>query len=144
MDSQYPIYALNIPEVYEDWNWSSHYPDHVELRAYFEHVDKKLEIKKDTIFNSKVVRATFDEHDDMWLLECNNGRSFKARHFVASLGFAAKRYFGDWDGIETFEGVIHHSSFWPQDGVDVRGKRCAVIGTGATGVQITQEWVSYC
>lgn len=37
------------------------------------------------------------------------------------------------------QGVIHHSSFWPKEGVDVKGKRVAVIGTGATGVQITQE-----
>ena len=140
VDSQYPIYALSLPEVYEDWNWSSHYPDHVELRAYFEHVDQKLGIKKDTVFNAKVVRATFDEDEDMWLLECDNGQSFKAGHFIASLGFAAKRYFPDWEGLDSFQGVIHHSSFWPHEGVDVRGKRCAVVGTGATGVQITQEW----
>lgn len=36
--------------------------------------------------------------------------------------------------------MIHHSSFWPDEEVDVRGKRCAVIGTGASGVQISQEW----
>ena len=140
VDSQYPIYALSLPEVYQDWNWSSHYPDHVELRAYFEHIEQKLEIKKDTVFNTKVTSAIFIEEEDMWLLECDNGRSFKAGHFVASLGFAAKRYFPDWEGYDSFKGVIHHSSFWPHEGVDVRGKRCAVIGTGATGVQITQEW----
>lgn len=140
VDSQYPIYALSLPEVYEDWNWSSHYPDHVELRAYFEHIDKKLHIKKDTVFDTKVVSATFNEDDDTWLFECDNGRSFKAGHFVACLGFAAKRYFPDWKGLDSFKGVIHHSSFWPHEGVDVKGKRCGVVGTGATGVQITQEW----
>lgn len=41
--------------------------------------------------------------------------------------------------MEKFKGEIHHSSFWPQEGVDVTGKRVAVIGTGATGIQITQE-----
>ncbi|KAK3698779.1 hypothetical protein LTR37_016783 [Vermiconidia calcicola] len=140
VDSQYPIYALSLPEVYEDWNWSSHYPDHVELRAYFEHIDKKLQIKKDTVFNNKVVRATFDESEDMWFIECDTGRTFKARHFIACLGFAAKRHFPDWEGLDSFQGEIHHSSFWPHEGVDVRGKRCGVVGTGATGVQITQEW----
>lgn len=134
VDSQYPVYAFSIPEVYEDWNWKSHYPDHNELREYFEHVDRKLGIKTDTIFNTKVTSATFLEDEDMWFLECDTGRTFKARHFVASLGFAAKRYFPDWPGYETFEGEIHHSSFWPHEGVDVLGKKCAVIGTGATGV----------
>ena len=140
VDSQYPVYALSLPEVYEDWNWSSHYPDHVELRAYFEHIDKKLEISKDTIFHTKVERATWDDDERLWLLECNTGRSFKTRHFVASIGFAAKRYFPDWEGLNDFEGEIHHSSFWPHEGVNVAGKRCGVVGTGATGVQITQEW----
>jgi len=140
VDSQYPIYAYSLPEVYEDWNWSSHYPDHVELRRYFAHVDKKLEIKKDTVFNNKVISAEFDEVRNQWLLACDTGRTFRATHFIASLGFAAKRYFGDWEGLDSFKGVIHHSSFWPHEGVDVKGKKCAVIGTGATGVQITQEW----
>lgn len=42
--------------------------------------------------------------------------------------------------MDKFKGVIHHSSFWPEEKVEVKGKRCAVIGTGATGVQIVQAW----
>jgi len=42
--------------------------------------------------------------------------------------------------MDKFKGVIHHSSFWPDEKVQVKGKRCAVIGTGATGVQIVQAW----
>lgn len=41
--------------------------------------------------------------------------------------------------MDKFEGEIHHSSFWPDSGVDVKGKRVAVIGTGSTGIQIAQE-----
>lgn len=40
--------------------------------------------------------------------------------------------------MEKFKGVIHHSSFWPDQEISVEGRRCAVIGTGASGVQITQ------
>lgn len=42
--------------------------------------------------------------------------------------------------MDRFKGVIHHSSFWPEEEVDVKNKRCAVIGTGASGVQIVQAW----
>ena len=42
--------------------------------------------------------------------------------------------------MEKFQGEIHHSSFWPPNDVDVDGKRTAVVGTGASGVQIIQEW----
>lgn len=53
---------------------------------------------------------------------------------------AAKRYIPAWPGIDKFKGIFHHSSFWPDEHIDVTGKRCAVIGTGASGVQISQEW----
>lgn len=133
VDSQYPVYAFSLPEVYEDWNWSSHYPGGQELRDYFEHVDRKLQISKDTVFETKVLSATFVEERNVWEIECDTGVRYTCRHFIASLGFAAKRHFPDWPGYDDFEGVIHHSSFWPQEGVDVSGKRCAVVGTGATG-----------
>lgn len=43
--------------------------------------------------------------------------------------------------MDAFGGELHHTSFWPQDRrVDMAGKRCAVIGTGASGVQVAQTW----
>ncbi|KAH0842356.1 hypothetical protein AYO21_00029 [Fonsecaea monophora] len=140
VDSQYPVYALSIPEVYRDWTWSSHYPDHAELREYFQHVENCLHVKKDCVFNTKVTEAVWDDETCLWTIRCENGLTFRTKYWTACTGFAAKRYFPDWEGLEDFKGVIHHSSFWPKEGVDVKGKRVAVIGTGATGVQITQEW----
>ncbi|KAK0940331.1 hypothetical protein LTR29_008070 [Friedmanniomyces endolithicus] len=140
VDSQYPVYALSIPEVYDDWTWSSHYPDHNELREYFKFVDERLHIKKDCVFNAKVTDAVWDDAECVWSIRCDNGQKFRTKFWTACTGFAAKRYFPDWPGYEDFKGTMFHSSFWPKEGVDVRGKRVAVIGTGATGVQITQEW----
>jgi cation diffusion facilitator CzcD-associated flavoprotein CzcO len=68
-------------------------------------------------------------------VRCDDGKVFRASFFIAAIGFAAKRHFPDWKGLDSFKGIIHHSSFWPKD-VDVRGKKMAVIGTGATGVQV--------
>ncbi|KAK3113606.1 hypothetical protein LTR53_008934 [Teratosphaeriaceae sp. CCFEE 6253] len=138
--SQYPVYALSLPEVYDEWTWSSHYPDHNELRAYFKFVDERLHIKRDCIFNAKVTDAVWDDKACVWSIRCDSGQKITTRFWTACTGFAAKRYFPDWPGYEDFEGTMFHSSFWPKGGVDVRGKRVAVIGTGATGVQITQEW----
>lgn len=140
VDSQYPVYAYSLPEVYEDWVWKSDYADHVEMREYFQHVDKKLDISSGTIFETKVVEAEFDQASSKWTVICNTGKRLRATHLIACQGFAAKRYFPDWEGLDQFEGVIHHSSFWPKEGVDIKGKHCGVIGTGATGIQITQEW----
>lgn len=62
-----------------------------------------------------------------------------ARFFLPCLGFAAKRHFPDWPGIDDYKGYICHSSFWPAEGVDMKDKRVGVVGTGATGIQISQE-----
>lgn len=139
VDSQYPVYALAIPEVYNEWTWSAHYPDHTELRAYFKFVDQRLHIKKDCVFNAKVTDAVWNDTDCVWSITCDSGHRFRTRYWTACTGFAAKRHFPDWPGYEDFKGTMFHSSFWPKGGVDVKGKRVAVIGTGATGVQITQE-----
>ena len=139
VDSQNPIYALSLPEVWKTWSWSEEYPGWKELQEYFRHVDKQLDISKDVFYNTKVMAADFDGEANKWTASCNTGAKFRVSFLLAGIGFAAKRYIPDWKGLEDFQGNMYHSSFWPKEGVDVRGKRVAVVGTGATGVQIIQE-----
>ena len=139
MDSPVPVYEYSIPEVYKDWYWTQKYPAWPELRQYFDHVDKVLDIKKDVLFDTKVVAAEHDEASGMWKVQTEDGRTATARIFIVAAGFAAKRSFPEWKGLESFKGEVHHSSFWPQNGVDVKGKRVGVVGTGSTGIQIAQE-----
>ena len=115
------------------------YPGEKELKRYFQHVDEALNISKDVLYEHKVIAAGFDPSVDQWRVQCENGVRITARWFIPCLGFAAKRYFPDWPGVDDYKGYICHSSFWPSKGVDMAGKRVAVIGTGATGIQIAQE-----
>ncbi|TPX14526.1 uncharacterized protein E0L32_005218 [Thyridium curvatum] len=140
VDSEVPEYEFSWPEVWKTWNWTSNYPTYQDLRAYFDHVDKVLNIKKDCAFNTVVVGGHFDADIGRWLIRTQDGRTTKAKYLVLGTGFSARRYIPDWPGMDKFKGVIHHSSFWPEEKVEVKGKRCAVIGTGATGVQIVQAW----
>ncbi|EFQ34605.1 HK97 family phage prohead protease [Colletotrichum graminicola M1.001] len=140
VDSEVPEYEFSWPEAFKDWIWSTNYPDFQELRAYFDHVDKVLSISKDCSFETVVVGAQFQPDEGKWHIKTADGRLAKSKYFVVAAGFASKRYIPNWPGIESFRGIVHHSSFWPEEKVDVRGKRCAVIGTGASGVQIAQEW----
>ncbi|KAJ5165281.1 uncharacterized protein N7500_007111 [Penicillium coprophilum] len=140
VDSEVPEYEFSWPEVYNTWNWSSNYPDYKDLREYFDHVDKVIGIKKDCAFNTVVVGAQFDTNEGRWNVKTADGRTIKAKYLVLGTGFAAKRYIPSWPGMDKFKGIVHHSSFWPEEGVEVQNKRCAVIGTGASGVQITQAW----
>ncbi|KAL1626483.1 hypothetical protein SLS56_006794 [Neofusicoccum ribis] len=140
VDSEVPEYELSIPEVYKDWTWTTNYPDFHELRAYFDHVDKVLNVSENTAFGSVVVDAQFHEDEGKWHVKTADGRNARSKYLIVAAGFAAKRYVPDWPGIDSFQGFICHSSFWPEGDVEVAGKRCAVIGTGASGVQISQEW----
>ncbi|KAF2191365.1 FAD/NAD(P)-binding domain-containing protein [Zopfia rhizophila CBS 207.26] len=139
VDTQVPIYEYSIPEVWKDWTWSERYPGFAELRKYFEHVERVLDVKKDVAFDTRVVGAQFDKPSGKWVIKTEDGRTARAKYLLLATGFAAKRHFPDWTGMDKFKGEIHHSSFWPDAGVDVKGKRVAVVGTGSTGVQIAQE-----
>ncbi|KAH1417459.1 hypothetical protein KXX64_003694 [Aspergillus fumigatus] len=100
-----------------------------------------LQVKKDCAFNSVVVEARFDTDEGRWQVKTADGRTASSKYLIIAAGFSAKRYIPEWPGMDTFQGIVHHSSFWPgEHTIDVRGKRCAVIGTGASGVQVTQAW----
>ncbi|KAL4928014.1 flavin-containing monooxygenase [Aspergillus undulatus] len=138
-DTPVPTYALNIPEVYETWTWSEEYPGDKELKAYFRHIDNVLDISRDVIYNEKLNKATFDATTNKWHLATDRGTTFTAQFFCPCMGFASKRYTPDWPGLEQYKGRIVHPSLWPAEGIDMRGKNVAVVGTGATGVQVAQE-----
>lgn len=87
-----------------------------------------------------VTSAEFNVETGKWTATTSDGRKCTARFLICATGFAAKRYVPNFKNLEKFRGEIHHTSFWPNEGVDVRNKKVAVIGTGASGVQVAQEW----
>ena len=56
-----------------------------------------------------------------------------------STGFSSKPYIPNYSGLDTFNGLCYHTANWPHEDVDLSNKRVAVIGTGASGVQVIQE-----
>jgi len=139
VDSPIPVYEFSIPEIWKTWTWSQKYPGYAELRRYFDHVDKVLQVKKDCAFNTRAVDSQYDDKTNTWTVKSEDGRTARCKYLIIATGFAAKRHFPDWKGLDKFKGVLHHSSFWPNEGLDVKGKHAAVIGTGATGIQLSQE-----
>lgn len=93
-------------------------------------MERKLDVKKDVAFDTRVVGAQFNPQTHKWDIQTEDGRTAHARYLINAIGFAAKRHFPDWKGLDTFKGEMHHSSFWPESGVDMKGKRVAVVGTG--------------
>jgi cation diffusion facilitator CzcD-associated flavoprotein CzcO len=139
VDSQVPIYELSLPEVWRDWTWSERFPGWRELRAYFRHVCDRLELWPHMTMGARVTSAAWDEERRLWRIATDTGEAVTTRFFLPCLGFAAKAYIPEIPGLETFAGQWHHTAHWPQEGVSLAGRKVAIIGTGASGVQVAQE-----
>ena len=133
------MYEYSTEDLWKDWTWTEKFPGFAELRQYFQYVDSKLDVKKDIQFNARVVSAQWNGNTDRWKVRTESGITVSPRFLILCTGFAAKLYIPPFDGLERFQGVIHHTSQWPEEGVSFDGKRAAVIGTGASGVQVIQE-----
>lgn len=139
VDTHWPFYQFAAKELWEDWTWTERFPARDELVAYFEHVDQKWDLKKDVIFDHMVVKADFDEGSSTWTAITNHNYIAKARFLLPATGFAAKIYIPSLKGLDTFKGRACHTAHWPKEGIDLKGKKVGVIGTGASGVQVIQE-----
>lgn len=143
VDSACWIYQFSHEEVWRDWSWSELYPGYAELRAYFEHVDAKLDLSRDVRCETMVREANFDESERRWRVRASGQGgedvSVRARYVVMCTGSSSKPYIPEIEGLDTFAGPCHHTALWPQGGIDLTGMRVGVIGTGASGVQIAQE-----
>lgn len=136
------MYQFTAEELWKEWTWKERFPSWQELRQYFAFVDKKWDLSRDIQFNTTVLGGTFDESTEQWTLTTDDGTkaaTVKARFFVPCMGFASRPHMPDFKGLENFKGICHHTSMWPQDGLELTGKRVAIIGTGASGVQTIQE-----
>ncbi|MFR9805568.1 flavin-containing monooxygenase [Pseudonocardia sp. RS010] len=133
------IYQFSHKDLWKDYDFRERYPDFAGVRDYFEYVDSKLELTKDVEFNAFAAQAQWDEDAREWTVYSSDGKQQKARTVLVATGFGAKPLYPNIPGMETFAGECHHTARWPQDGLDMTGKKVVVIGTGASGVQVVQE-----
>jgi cation diffusion facilitator CzcD-associated flavoprotein CzcO len=141
VDTEGAIYQLSYKDLWKDWEYTELYPDWTEVRQYFAYVDRKLDLSRDIRFNTRVAAAHFHNDHNQWVVRCSDGTTVRCTYLVPCLGFASKPYIPPIPGLheDLFEGRLHHTALWPQEGIDFTGKRVAVIGTGASGVQVVQE-----
>lgn len=139
VDSESPFYGFSIPEVYNTWEWSERFAGHEEIRRYFEHVDKVLDLKKDAFFHTIVVEADFDPGKGRWRVRTDKGTSATTKYLVLATGSSYKTHLPDFGNIDTYEGRLLHSASFPGSGVELVGKKVGIVGNGATGVQLIQE-----
>lgn len=142
--NHYPGLAVDIASVTYSYSfepnpsWSRLFAPGPELKKYAEHVADKYGLRKHMEFGVVVESASWDDAADVWTVQTSDGRSITARYLVTATGFLSQPYTPDFPGIDSFEGEIIHTTAW-RDGYDFAGKKAAVIGTGATAVQLIPE-----
>jgi cation diffusion facilitator CzcD-associated flavoprotein CzcO len=137
----YPGVAVDIPSFSYQFSfetsadWSRVYAPGSELKAYAEHCVDRYDLRPRVRLNTKVVGAVFDEDDHLWRLETGDGEELTARFAVGATGVFTKPKPPDIPGLDDYAGTVMHTARWDH-GQDLRGKRVAVVGTGASAVQV--------
>ena len=143
-DNRYPGIAVDITSFTYSFsfeqnpNWSRVFAPGSELYQYTRRVASKYGIYPHIRFGIEVQQARFDKHNDLWVLTLKQGKTLRARHLVSAGGGLITPKLPDIEGLDNFEGDIIHTARWPK-GIDLKCKRVAVIGTGATAVQLVPE-----
>jgi cation diffusion facilitator CzcD-associated flavoprotein CzcO len=137
----YPGIAVDIPSFSYQFsfeqspNWSRTYAPGHELRAYAEHCVDKYGLRPKIRFNTKVLGADFDGAADSWRIRIDPGGVVTARFLVNAGGVTITPMLPDIDGVDSFAGPTMHTARWDH-AQDLTGKRVAIIGTGASAVQV--------
>lgn len=122
-------------DLQQSWRWSERYATQPEILAYAGHVADRYDLRPLFRFGVGVEGAEFDADTDRWTVRTDDGRTTSSRHLLLATGAVSRPYAPALPGIDRFAGRVVHTGAWPPEGVDVDGKRVAIIGTGGSGVQ---------
>ncbi|MES2480591.1 MAG: NAD(P)/FAD-dependent oxidoreductase [Pseudomonadota bacterium] len=139
----YGYFALT--GIIPDWKWSERFAGQPEMLRYINHAADKMDIRRNFKFNTRVDGAVFNDETALWDLTLSDGSRASCRYLISAVGPLSATRMPNIEGIDSFKGESFHTSRWPRDPshptgakqIDYTGKRVGIIGTGATGVQVT-------
>lgn len=143
-ENHYPGCACDVPShLYsfsfeQNPHWTRMFAPQQEILTYLEHCADKYGLREHLLFNMEVTETRWDERLARWTIRTSAGRTFIAKHVVFGLGAFNRPAYPDIKGLETFQGKVFHSAHWDHS-YDLKDKRVAVIGTGASAIQIIPE-----
>jgi cation diffusion facilitator CzcD-associated flavoprotein CzcO len=143
-DNHYPGAACDVPSNLYSFsfepnpNWSRKFPTQPELYEYQRHCARKYGLLPHVRFHADVAQCRYDEAASTWTVHTRDGRSFTGAVLVSGVGGLSNPAYPSIPGLDTFAGPAFHSATWDH-GVDLRGKRIAVIGSGASAIQFVPQ-----
>ena len=139
-DSESYTYGYSFSrELLDEWHWTERFSPQPETLKYLNHVVDKFGLREHMQFNCRVESMTFDEAENVWALKLLDGRELTTRYVITAMGILSIPTLPRFEGMDDFEGVSFHTYDWPKDPVELEGKRVAVIGTGATAIQLIAD-----
>ena len=139
--NHYPGLTVDIPSATYSYafepnpDWTHMFARRGELKNYCDHVATKYDLRQHMRFGTRVESARWDDDTSTWVLALATGETLTVRQLLTATGFLSRPAMPEIPGIETFEGTVIHTAKW-DDNLELGGRRAAVIGTGATSVQL--------
>jgi 4-hydroxyacetophenone monooxygenase len=141
--NRYPGAGVDTPSYLYSFsffprNWSTHFGKRDEMVTYIGNLADHFDLRRDITFGADVERMTYDEGAQQWRVEArtrSGWTTFTANTVISAVGLFNKPKRPPIPGLDRFAGPLFHTAEWP-DRVDLAGKRVAVIGTGASAMQV--------
>ena len=144
-ENSYPGSGVDIPNHFYSFSfepkhdWTRHFAKRDEIWSYLEHCADKYDVRRSIEFGIEMTDAEYDEASLRWnvTLKDKSGQSrvISAPVLVTAVGVLNRPAIPDLPGMSSFKGALFHSAQWDHS-VDVKGKRVALVGTGASSIQI--------
>ncbi len=122
-------------DLQQEWEWTEKFAGQPEILAYLEHVADRFDLRRGITFNTRVIAVHWDDLESLWEVTTDTGEVVRSRFFVSGAGNLSVPKNPEFGGIENFRGEVYLTGNWPHEGVDFRGRKVAVIGTGASAIQ---------
>ena len=141
LDSETLSYQFSFSEeLLEEWDWQSRFSKQPQLLEYINHAAAKFDWRQDVDFGVHIKSAIWNEQNANWTLTDESGDlEYIAKYIIFATGPLSEPLYPDYPGRDDFQGLQTHSIHWDERFDDLDGKRVAVIGTGATAIQIITE-----
>ena len=142
-ENTYPGCACDVPSALYSYSfapnpaWSRVFAGQAEIKNYLQSTAEKAGVLSHVRFQHEAQRAGWSDADDCWIIQTNQGE-FRSLFAIMACGPMHEPVLPNVPGLESFGGDIFHSSRWRHD-IDLRGKRVAVIGTGASAIQFVPK-----
>ena len=139
-DSESYTYGFSFSrELLDEWHWAEMFSPQPENLKYLNFVADKFDLHQHIRLNARVSAMTWDEESCLWTVSLADGEALRCRVVITCTGALGTPTMPSYPGMETFKGQSFHSYYWPHEDVDLTGKKVAVIGTGASGIQIIAD-----